>query len=205
MGPYIAAAYWGPRRESVVDCACRASKFFASIYDTSEYLRGWRQQGKRLSVALETISVGVSTIEELVDLLMKGRNRKDVGGEAIDDLGYRISVWNGGDAKTASSLMIKCGLYSTVEGLSNAVVLKLPSRFDAQSNNQIRQLAVSFASAWDPDWVSIASHSARDEHGGLGPFLDRALYLKTPMQLTFDAPNLAQWEQLESSILFLSK
>ncbi|MCP2089638.1 hypothetical protein PQR68_29830 [Paraburkholderia agricolaris] len=202
METYLAAAYWGPRREPVDACACRAGQFFISLSQVSEYLKGWRPLGRSRSEATQAVPIDLST-DALAELFMKGRNRRDVGGEVIDELGYRISVWNGGGDEEASSLTMKCGLYSAVAGLSNAIVLKLPSRFDTTSFDQVRQVATALAQAWNPDWAIIASRSALDLHADAGPFLDRALYVNSSMKVPDDIPKNSLKQELEHGHLFL--
>jgi len=200
---YLAAAYWGPRQEPVEACACRADKFFTLLSQVSEYFDGWRPLGRSRPEAMRATPIDQST-DALVDLFMKGRNRRDVGGEVIDDLGYRISVWNGRDHEEVSSLTMKCGLYSTVTGLSNAVVLKLPIRFDTTSVNQIRQVTIALAQAWDPDWAIIASRSKLDLQADAGPFLDRALYVNSSMSAPCDLPVNVVKQELKHGQLLLS-
>ena len=202
MGTYFAAAYWGSRKETVEACAHRATVFFEAISQIAEYLKEWRQQGRSRSI--KTIPIENSTQNALIELFLKGQNRKDINNKVINDLGYRISLWNGGDTETASSLMLKCGLFSNVAGLSNAVVLELPARFDTNSVNQVRQLANSLISAWDPDWAIIASHSAQARHTDFGPFLDKALYLRSTMQLPQNISDTVLKSEKERGILLVS-
>ena len=42
----------------------------------------------------------------LVALLPKGRHRKDVGGDVIEELGYSVSAWNGGTSEPVSFVSI---------------------------------------------------------------------------------------------------
>lgn len=182
METYFAAAYWGPRYETVESCAERARTFLTALEQISEFFKGWRPQGRSRGEALRKETIEGQSVGELALLFMKGRNRKDVSGEVIHDLGYRMSMWNGGGDETASSLMMGCGMCSTVSGLSNAVVLNLPHRFDVNSSDGLRNIIGAFALAWDPDWAIVSSLSARNNQNEQAPFLDRALYLKSNIQ-----------------------
>ncbi|WP_157137826.1 Imm52 family immunity protein [Herbaspirillum lusitanum] len=201
METYLAAAYWGPRKESIEACAVRAENFFASLEFTSDLLKGWRRQGVRKSTASKTSPESLTT-ESLLGLLSSGRNRRDGDGSSIDNLGYRISLWNGGDTTTAASIMITCGLYAGTVGLSNAAVLRLPVKFDIFSRNCAEALMRNFILAWDPDWVVLASSSnlARID---TGPFLDQGVYIRASMYSEFVAPQKAIVRKLENGVLYL--
>lgn len=188
METYFAAAYWGPRRETVEGCAVRVRAFLTALAGISEIFRGWRLQGRSRADALCKEAIDEQGVDAMVSLLMKGRNRKDFNGDIIDELGYRISMWNGGGTETASSLMMGCGMCATAMSLSNAVVLNLPQRFDVHSPDGLRNVMSAFALTWDPDWAIVSSQSARNRYVEQVPFLDQALYLdsniKPPDELT---------------------
>jgi hypothetical protein len=190
---HFAAAYWGPRKEPVKACAWRARTFLTVISEVSELFQRWRAQGRSLAEAARATPIDLST-DALAELFMKGRNRLDVGGDVIEDLGFRISVWNGrANDQEAASLSIKCGLYSTV-GLSNAVVLNLPKQFDTQSQDLSCALIRALVPAWEPDWAIVSSQSARSLRSGHSPFLDKALYLasKVPPPVDLKEPVVKQ-------------
>ena len=203
MDTYLAAAYWGPRMEPVEACASRAATFLTALSQVSEYFQGWRPLGRSRSEAIRATPIDLST-NALTELFMRGRNRRDVGGDAIEQLGFRISVWNGKGDEEVSSLTMKCGLYSTVAGLSNAIVLKLPTRFDVNSAEQARQLTVALSQAWDPDWAIVASQSKVNQQSGAGPFLDKALYVRSSIKVPNVLLGTAQPQKLEEGLLFLA-
>jgi len=199
---YIAAAYWGPRMEPVEACASHAAVFLATLSQISEYFQGWRPQGRSRAEAMRTTPIGLS-MDALTELFIKGRNRRDVGNDVMKELGFRIMVWNGrGNEEEASSLSMHCGLYSTVAGLSNAVVINLPKKFDANSTDQARQLIVALSKAWNPDWAIVALTSKKSQH--FGPFLDKALYVCSSVNVPSNLPDTARQETLEEGVLFLA-
>ncbi|MEI7298199.1 Imm52 family immunity protein [Paraburkholderia tropica] len=202
METYFAAAYWGPRRETVENCAARTVAFLTALGQISVLFKGWRLQGRSKAEALRKQTIDEQSIDTLVSLLSKGRNKKDIGGGVIDELGFRVSMWNGGDDRTASSLMIGCGMYSTVERLSNAVVLQLPQQFDVESQDKLHKMMSAFALAWEPDWAIVSSQSARNRHVEQLPFLDRALYLDSKMTPP-DSLKGAQKQVLGHGMLFV--
>lgn len=165
--------------ESAVECASRASAFVKNLSDVSEFFRGWRLPGHSRAEATrnQPFSSDVSSLEAL---FIKGMNRRDIDDELIDELGFRISAWNGMAGEETSSLTMKCGMYSNVAGLSNAVVLKIPPKFDVNSVGTVEQLIDLLVRAWSPDWAVVASQSSMMERADQeGPFLDRALYLSS--------------------------
>ncbi len=174
---FYTAAYWGARQETVEACAARVQNFLTAIETLSPDFSGWRKKGRSKKEALASGRINAHSHEALVALLSKGRSRKDVGADVIAELGFSMSAWNGGDKESVSGLSITCGLYSAVGGLSNAVVLDLPQRFDIDSKEKIGNLLRAFAEAWEPDWAIVTSQSARDHQTGHGPYLDRALYI----------------------------
>jgi len=61
-------------------------------------------------------------------LLLAGRNRHDCGDRSvIEDLGFRVGMWNGSSSRDSVGLSVGCGAYSSVKGLGNALVMNLPS------------------------------------------------------------------------------
>ncbi len=65
------------------------------------------------------------SVESLVDLLAQGVNRRDLGGEAIPELGFSASVWSGGPDDEAFSLSIRVGSISP--HAKNYFLLDLPA------------------------------------------------------------------------------
>lgn len=178
------AAYWGPRMESAEECAGRASMFLESLSSLSDDFRGWRLPERSRADAFLNSPL-VWDARRLEELFLKGRNRRDIGGESIDELGFRISVWNGKSGDETASLTMKCGLYSDVPGVSNVVLIKIPPRFDVHSTAQITLLLDSVIMAWSPEWAVVASQSSMTEHADQHrPFLDQALYISTSSEST---------------------
>ena len=182
METKLAAAYWGPRMESAVECARRASAFVEDLSNLSEFFRGWRLPARSRAEATrnQPFSSDVSSLEAL---FLKGTNRRDIDGELIEELGFRISAWNGMGGEETSSLAMKCGMYSNVPGVSNAIVLKIPAKFDVDSDGTAELVVDLLVRAWNPDWAVVASQASMIERADKeGPFLDRALYLSSPFK-----------------------
>lgn len=204
METYLAAAYWAPRKESVEECASRAVKFLTALSQMSDYFHGWRSLSRSRSEAIRAIPIDLST-RALTELFLKGRNRRDIGDDVIDELGFRISVWNGKGDSEVSSLTMKCGLYSTFAGLYNAIVLKIPPQFDLSSIEKNTQLIIALWQAWDPDWAIVASQSKVNQQDDLGQFLDKALYVRSSVDMPHNLLDTDRSEKLGEGLLFLSQ
>ena len=135
---------------------------------------------------------------------MRGRNRRDVEGEVIDELGFRISAWNRRNDDQLSSLTIKCGLHSTVPRLSNSVVLKLQTGFETTLQYQTRHAMIALVEGWDLDGAIMASRSALNHHGDASPFLDSALYLGSTVNAPTELLTTATRHKLSRGCVFFS-
>jgi len=188
MESFHACAYWGPRKEDAASCALRTHSFLSALALVSDDFAGWRFGGTSEEVARANPLIDLS-VEVLKTLLEEGRNRTDIGNEVIEDLGYRISVWNGGTPEHATSLMIGCGKYSTVGNSGNAVVLGLPAAFNVDSAGMLRKLMEAMVEPWEPDWAGVFSSEARRTHNEHSPFLHKALYLRAGVPLPVHLPS----------------
>lgn len=176
--------YWSARRESAETCSARLRKYLLSIEAAFPALSEWYKKGGSTSPA---ISVKQGS-EDLLRLLIGGANRRDFGGEVMEDLGFRVSLWNKRKGSEAVSLGVTCGLSSNSAGLSNAVTLSLPQDLPALSlhgSEVPRKLLLLQVEAWNPDWgAAFASQGdAVKKRKGGGPFLDQLLWLRNGMSL----------------------
>ncbi|QDV91613.1 hypothetical protein RAS2_27170 [Phycisphaerae bacterium RAS2] len=154
-------AFWRPRRESIEQCADRMQAFMEELVQCDEVFASWYQKGWSRKDALRR-KVDVHDRGALLTLLNKGRNRRDYGGEVIEDLGFSVGLWNGGPEERTAGLMIRCGLYSKVFGLgANSVVLGFPEELGAlaDASKTSRVLAIT-ARCWEPDWAGVFSVKA---------------------------------------------
>jgi hypothetical protein len=116
--------------------------------------------------------------------LERGRNRRDIGREVIDELGFNVGLWSGPAADREVGLSIQCGLYwkSTNPGvsLSNNVVLTLPKRLEdlGSAENMAKVLSV-VATAWEPAWAGVMSRDAMNarDFDADRPFVDWMTYV----------------------------
>ncbi len=113
------------------------------------YLRG----GSRAAALREPVSRDAGTLERLLE---RGRNRRDFGGEVIEELGYSISMWNGKEEQ-AASLSVTCGGFSGRVG--NVALVKASLAGDGRVGLDPEGFAVeglrSLVEVWQPDWVTV--------------------------------------------------
>ena len=100
--------YWGPRRQSLADCSAKVSQHLRVLSQSDESRSNWRaQRGSRKS-ALKLDAFTYENVSVISSELLKGVNKTDIKPKVIiEELGYRISLWNsaanGGDANPLHS------------------------------------------------------------------------------------------------------
>jgi hypothetical protein len=125
MEIYFLGAYWGDRKESVEECANRVVECLSAIPKCDEAFSRWYLTGRSRKEALE--GEFLVTREAVKQQLLKGRNRRDVGGEVIENLGFSLNLWNGGKDSQDVRFSIQCGTYAANPNLCNSCLLNLPS------------------------------------------------------------------------------
>jgi hypothetical protein len=179
---YMLGAYWGSRKEDAKTSAKRLRSFLGDLADCDPALATWFERGGSLAKALKSSIPHAD--EDLVGLLERHQNRRDVGGNAIDELGFQLGLWNGSGGLKGVGLSITCGLYwhGTGSGsqASNYVVLDLPTDLGqlARFEHMIAVLKATVL-AWEPNWAGVWSkNSARAMHLNTNkPFVDWMLYV----------------------------
>lgn len=122
-------------------------------------------------------------MEGLLQLLDRGRHRRDVPKRVIEELGFQIVLWNGKKAEKKAELRVCCGLYwqspSPKASLSNTVILKFPEELGALAEAQrMVQVLAAVARAWEPEWAGIISEAAmKTRDFDVVPFVDWMVYL----------------------------
>jgi hypothetical protein len=144
-------AYWGPRLEPRAAVAARLVRFLQPIGAIAPELAAWfvkRASGK----APTRVPIDLTT-KALEPLL--ATNDRDIGGEAIGELGFRIALWNGGNAT------LSCTLGSLSPTTTNAVVLSFVS--DAPDDPETwRRIARVTIESFNPERLVVAD-PMRDE------------------------------------------
>lgn len=157
---HYVGAYWGPRRESAVDCAEHLASCLTELAKIAPALGDWRKKGMSQRTAQDPISIDVATLNEL---LLAGRNRTDFGGEPIVELGFRVEGWNGQD--NAASFSTGCGSYSEVPGIGNNFLLKLPEpsgdTLELYEPIVAEKIVKVILDSWAPEWLTWTSRVMR--------------------------------------------
>lgn len=117
-------AYWGPRAQSVDECAKFVADLIGKMAGIDPLLAGWRSGANSRSNAIDQTVVSVDHVD-IVERLLSGRNRTDTDGAVIEDLGFSVVWWNGSKEKeTSIGLSIHVGV--TSPWTLNSVVVRLP-------------------------------------------------------------------------------
>jgi len=154
---YYVGAYWGPRKETALECARRAELFFHMLARCDPSFVQWYRAGRGFPRELPGHPVRPE-VTELEKLLLRGRLRTDVGKKVIEDMGFRQTMWNA--KKEATDIRLSCGGYSPWGG-PNSCLLK-PTREGAIRERLLRvpvlaEVLTSMATAWDPDFAMASS------------------------------------------------
>ena len=99
---YYVGAYWGPRKETALECARRAELFFHMLARCDPSFPHWYHAGRGFPRELPGWLLRPE-VGELEKFFLKGRSRTDVGKVVIEDLGYPVA-WHVADAKVAEFL-----------------------------------------------------------------------------------------------------
>jgi hypothetical protein len=206
MSGFFVGAYWPSRKESVEQCAERLRKFFVALAATDPVLATWFETGRSRKQALEK-PAHIGDQSYLLGLLDRGRNRRDVGRTVIEELGFRVGLWNGGNGENAIELGVKCGLYWTSSNpnasLSNYVTLDLPKDLgELKQAERMSTVLAAVARAWEPDWAGVMSKDAMNARAfdARIPFVDWMVYLPRKID---GLPAPASVTQLEKGSLIV--
>ena len=159
---YYIGAYWGPRKETALECARRAELFLRGLARCEPSFGQWYRGGRGAPRGLPGHPVSPA-VEELEKLLLISRSRTDVGKEIIERLGFSRIMWNA--KEEATDLHLTCGGYSPWAG-PNSCLLK-PPRQGAVRERLLRvsvlaEVLTSMATAWDPDFAMASSSEMVD-------------------------------------------
>src|SRR5687768_756609 len=90
---YYLGAYWGNRKETAAECAERAVALLQWLSRCDEAFGRWFQGGRSRKEALQREVRPDPAV--LRPLLERGRNRRDDDRSVIEELGFRMGLWNG--------------------------------------------------------------------------------------------------------------
>ncbi|HZH16091.1 MAG TPA: Imm52 family immunity protein [Archangium sp.] len=159
---YYVGAYWGPRKETALECARRAEIFFHMLARCDPAFAQWYRAGRGAPRDLPGHPVHTE-VKELEKLLLQSRNRTDVGKEVIEDLGFSRIMWNAKEG--ATDLHLSCGGYSPWGG-PNVCLLKPPRQGAVRERllcvPVLAEVLTCMATAWDPDFAMASSSEMVD-------------------------------------------
>ena len=154
---YYAAAYWGPRQETALECARRAEVYFRMLVRCDPSFAQWYQPGRGFPREQPGFPLRPE-VKELEELFLSGRNRAGAGGTVIEDLGFSKSLWNA--RKDATRLRLACGSYSPW-GAHNVCLLTPPTKGEVRERllraPVLAEVLTSMVTAWDPDFAVATS------------------------------------------------
>jgi hypothetical protein len=158
--PLFVGIYWGARQESVEHCADRLRRMLSELSTCDQTVATWYEQARSRKQALAR-QVNLDSREYLLNLLDRGRNRRDWDRTVIEELGFGIGLWNGRDRARAATMSIDCGSYS--ERVGNSVVLNLPEDLgDLRRPERMAAVLASVVRAWEPDSGGVMSSAAME-------------------------------------------
>jgi len=157
---YYVGAYWGPRKETALECARRAELFFRMLARCDPAFAQWYRAGRGFPRELPGWPVRPE-LEEWEALFLKSRHR-GADKTVLEDMGFSRMVWNA--KKDAIHVRLNCGGYSPWGGNS---CLFTPLWKSAVWERLVRspvlaEVLTSVATAWDPDFAMASSSEMVD-------------------------------------------
>ena len=119
--PVIIALYWEQRAASAEEAAQQLLVAFHALEDAG--LERWFQKTRARRDAESTPFT--PSADTILALLRKGVNRRDIDRSIIEELGFSMSLWSGGQDEAAYSLSTHIGCVSPHVG--NNFVVQLPA------------------------------------------------------------------------------
>lgn len=182
MEPFYLGAYWGSRKESSLRCGQRMAGCIARLSKIDEALGSWFRRGVSKAAAKTPVELDA---ESLGKLLAQGVNRRDVGGDAIEELGFSIGLWN--RARPAVGLSATVGAHPSFQGVLNSFVLDFPppeaEALRIYEPSLAEAIFNAVVEAWEPDWATWTTHALRNAQGAAArePVAGWMTYLKAPV------------------------
>ena len=158
---FVVRSYWGDRKEEAESCADRVSRCLLGLACCDESFGRWFLKGRTQK---EAVKNPISTDAPfLIDLLQRGRNRREIDQTIIDTLGFMLGFWNGAGGDHASSILFTCGAHTGNRHLLNSCLLNLPHEGKALERllnvNVLKAVLDVVVTSWEPDWASVIPRS----------------------------------------------
>ncbi|WP_408640304.1 Imm52 family immunity protein [Saccharomonospora cyanea] len=137
---FYVGAYWGPRVESANECARRLALCLSQLGVVHPALATWFRKGRSKSAASgNPVATSVDVLEAM---LVGGRDRTDVDGRVISELGFSVSLWNKNPVPVSFSTT--CGASPATSSVKNYFTLELPEPVGAAAELYDPGVARSF-------------------------------------------------------------
>ena len=189
---FYLGAYWGARPEPAQQCAARLSRCLGALATASPALATWYRKGDSADVRYP-VGTGAA---ELTELLLSGRNRRDMDGSVLEQLGFRAGLWNGGSP--AVEFTVACGASPRGRPQANNALLKFPSAegeaLALYDLAVMRRVLAAVVEAWDPDWATVTSHPLRTAQAAAPgtPIVGWLTYLSSPAPASVPPPTTVE-------------
>jgi hypothetical protein len=198
---YYVGVYWGPRQETVEECARRAQVFLHGLSQIDPLFARWFKAAKTRKQSLKRpLELDLPVLQEH----LRDNVPRDDTHRPMEDSGFFVGLWNGGRGADDFYTYFSCGAYW--DRAVNRCVLNPPST----GTNPERLLTGTFLSkvlrcmalAWDPDWGVATSHAYRDlvekdMHGDPGVAVGGVTYLSCRRGTVPPLPAPANFEHVE--------
>ncbi|MET0402912.1 MAG: Imm52 family immunity protein [Cystobacter sp.] len=154
---YYIGSYWGPRKETPLECARRAELFLHMLSRCDPTFTQWYRGGRGAPRELPGHPVHPDAAE-WEQLFSHGRLRADVGKQIIEEFGFAEQVWNSKGADR-TRIELRLGAYS--QRAVNTCLLRPPQEGPNRERilcaPLLTDILVSMATAWDPDFAVVSS------------------------------------------------
>jgi hypothetical protein len=112
------------------------------------------------------------TVTACRSLLHEKRNYSDVPRKPIEDLGYKMFLWNGLDGDSDANVFFNCGAYPAVPAMPNPNSCEVWFPFGGPfgerllRDQKLSELMGEIVHSWDPDWARVSTRDMdRAVHG----------------------------------------
>lgn len=200
MDPFYLGAYWRSRQESSLQCGQRLASCIARLSEIDEALGSWFRRGASKAAAKTPVDLDAQSLGRL---LAQGVNRRDVGGDVIEELGFSVGLWN--RARPAVGLSGTVGAHPSFTGVLNSVVFDFPPPeaealrlYEPRVAGAILDAVVE---SWEPDWATWTTHALRSAQGAAPrePVVGWMTYLST--SLTADSSGATSRPLLDGTVV----
>jgi hypothetical protein len=200
---------WAQRREPLSVCASRFSRMLEGLGAVHATLSDWRRQAQSRATAYKPFCAIPPRLDELEEILLRGRHFASASGELAPDLGYTVAAWNGLDQPQALSIQLHVGSYEP-RLYPNEVALEGLRQENRQfvRGATLKRVLLTIAECWEADWGMIGNWGHEgctlDPEGRpLLPYGGWLTYLSRELADKMSPPRDVHSEQMPDGGLFM--